>query len=134
MNITVSILAIVVLLGALILMRRTQKSIGQRPATKGAAKPASPKSRNTEYHAVSIRLGNNACNVAKEIQGERFLAKDAPQFPLTGCDVSDCQCRFVHFKDRRARDDRRNPYRGTMGAATGNLKQEQRTGGDRRED
>ena len=134
MSLTASIIAIVILLAALILMRRTQKSIGDRPAPKGTAKATTPKPQETEFHAVSIRLGSNACTVAKEIQGERFLATEAPLFPLTGCDVSNCQCRFVHYSDRRARDDRRNPYRGSMGIATGNVKQEQRTGRDRRDD
>ena len=134
MSITGSIIAIIILVAALILMRRTQKSIGDRPAPKSAAKATALKSNNTEYHAVSIRLGRNACTVAKEIQGERFLATEAPQFPLTGCDVSDCQCRFVHYSDRRTSDDRRNPYRGSMGISTGNLKQEQRAGRDRRDD
>jgi hypothetical protein len=134
MSITTSIIALVILLAAFILMRRTQKSIAHRPTRKANAKKPAAKSQNTKYHAVSIRLGSNACTVAKEIQGERFLAKDAPKFPLTGCDVSDCRCRFVHYRDRRARDDRRNPYRGTMGVATGNLEVEQRTGRDRRDD
>ena len=134
MSITASIIAIVVLLAALILMRRTQKSIGDRPDSKNVSKAPARKVKNTKFHAVSIRLGSNACTVAKEIQGERFLATEAPQFPLTGCDVSDCKCRFVHYSDRRANDDRRNPYRGSMGISTGNLKQEQRTGRDRRDD
>ena len=134
MSITASIIAIVILVAMLVLMRRTQKSIGHRPTLKGAEKKPVSQSKNSEFHAVSIRLGGNACTVAKEIQGERFLAKEAPQFPLTGCDVSDCKCRFVHYSDRRTTDDRRNPYRGSMGISTGNLKQEQRTGRDRRDD
>ena len=133
MSITASAIAIVILLAALLLVRRTQKSIAERPATKHKAKPSVGKPENTKYHSVSIRLGGNACTAAKEIQGERFLASEAPHMPLPDCDVSDCQCRFVHFKDRRTKDDRRNPYSGTMGVATGNLKQEQRTGKDRRE-
>jgi hypothetical protein len=132
MSITASLIAIVILLAALILVRRTQKSIAHRPTAKSAVQKSAAKSSNSEFHAVSIRLGSNACTVAKEIQGERFLANDAPHFPLTGCDVSDCHCRFVHYKDRRATDDRRNPYRGTMGGSTGNLKQEQRKVRDRR--
>ena len=133
MSITASAIAIVILLAALLLVRRTQKSISERPAPKREAQPSVRETQSTKFHAVSIRLGRNACTTAKEIQGERFLASEAPQMPLPGCDVSDCQCRFVHYKDRRATDDRRNPYSGTMGITTGNLKQEQRTGQDRRE-
>jgi len=134
MSITASIIAIVILLAALILMRRTQKSIAHRPTPASSARKPAKQSKNSEFHAVSIRMGSNACTVAKEIQGERFLAKEAPHFPLTGCDISDCQCRFVHYSDRRNMDDRRNPYRGSMGITTGNVKQEQRTGRDRRTD
>jgi len=134
MSITASLIAIVILLAALLLVRRTQKSIAERPSPKQPAGRAAGKPQNTEFHAVSIRLGSNACTAAKEIQGERFLARDAPHFPLPNCDAAKCQCRFAHYKDRRSHDDRRNPYRGTMGVATGNLKQEQRTGRDRRND
>lgn len=132
MSITASVIAIVILLAALVLMRRTQKSIAIRPTPADSASKPAQKSKHSEFHAVSIRVGSNACTIAKEIQGERFLAKEAPQFPLTGCDVSDCRCCFVHYSDRRNTDDRRNPFRGSLGIATGNLKQEHRTGKDRR--
>ena len=133
MSITASAIAIAILLAALLLVRRTQKSISERPAPKREAQPSVRKAGNTKFHAVSIRLGSNACTAAKEMQGERFLASEAPQMPLPDCDVTDCQCRFAHYKDRRTKDDRRNPYSGTMGITTGKLKQEQRTGKDRRE-
>jgi hypothetical protein len=133
MSITASAIAIAILLAALLLVRRTQKSISERPAPKRETQPSVRKAEKTKFHAVSIRFGNNACTAAKEIQGERFLASEAPQMPLPDCDMTDCQCRFVHYKDRRTKDDRRNPYSGTMGITTGNLKQEQRTGKDRRE-
>ena len=134
MSITASLLALVVLLAALLLVRRTQKSIKQKPAKKSAARATTPPGQSTKFHAVSIRLDNNACTAAKEMQGERFLASDAPMFPLPDCDSPKCQCRFVHYKDRRARDDRRNPYQGSMGLGTGKQKAEQRAGRDRRGD
>ena len=127
-------LALVVLLAALLLVRRTQKSIKKKPVPKSSTRVAAKPGQNTKFHAVSIRLGNNACTAAKEMQGERFLASDAPMFPLADCDSPNCQCRFVHYKDRRARDDRRNPYQGTMGLGTGKQKAEQRAGRDRRND
>ena len=134
MSITASMIAIVVLIAALLLVRRTKKSIKTRP-TPSSSKAAVPtRSQNTKFHAVSIRLGGNACTAAKEMQGERFLASDAPLFPLADCDSPKCQCKFVHYKDRRARDDRRNPYRGSMGSGTGKQKAEQRVGRDRRDD
>jgi len=132
MSITASIVAIVILLAALFLLRRTQKSIAQRPIAKAPARPSAGQPDSNKFHAVSIRVGSGACTAAMGLLGERFLASEAPQLPLPGCDAADCQCRFIHFKDRRSKDERRNPYRGTMGVATGNLQQEQRTGKDRR--
>jgi hypothetical protein len=132
MSITASIVAIVILLAALFLLRRTQKSIAQRPTAKPPAQPSTGRPDNTTFHAVSIRVASGACAAALGTLGERFLASEAPQLPLPGCDAADCRCRFIHFEDRRASDERRNPYRGTMGVTTGNLQQEQRTGKDRR--
>ena len=134
MSITASLLALVALLAAFLLVRRTQKSIKNRPDPKSSTRSLASQPQNTKYHAVSIRVGGKACSAAKEMQGERFLASDAPMFPLTDCDSPKCQCRFVHYKDRRARDDRRNPYRGNVGTGTGNQKVEQRAGRGRRND
>jgi len=134
MSITASLIALAVLLAALLLVRRTQKSLKSKPKATLSKRPASAMSQDTKFHAVSIRIGSKACVAAMEMQGERFLASDAPLFPLADCDAAACGCRFMHYKDRRSRDDRRNPYRGSMGLGTGKQKAEQRAGRDRRDD
>ena len=36
-------------------------------------------------------------------------------FPLPGCTSKSCQCRYVHYDDRRARPDRRDPWATALG-------------------
>lgn len=54
------------------------------------------------YQAVSIRFGARACEAAKKTDQERYLAMEAPNLPLPGCDRSStCKCRYRHHPDRR---------------------------------
>ncbi len=88
---------------------------------------------STEFHSVSIRFESNACKAARELEGRRFLSTAAPRLPLPDCDVLECNCRFMHHKDRRSGRDRRSPFGpGGVGGSTGRYEQEQREGGDRR--
>lgn len=92
-----------------------------------------PKSSNTQFHAVSIKLSGQSCQAAKEMSGRRFLATAAPKLPLPNCDVLDCNCRFVHHDDRRSNKDRRSPFGpGGVAGSTGSFTSEQRSGTDRR--
>jgi hypothetical protein len=127
----VTLAFVAVLLGALWWILRSR-----REAAKEAAKSnAQQRSSNSQYHAVSIRVGTSACGSAKEMVGRRFLASAAPKLPLQGCDVLDCTCRFVHHQDRRANRDRRSPFGpGGVGGGTGAFETEQRRGTDRRRD
>ena len=75
------------------------------PRRPGQADP------DTRFHAVSISLASNACRSAKGLEGERFLSNEAPRLPLPKCDVKECQCRFVHYEDRRDEEKRIGPYR-----------------------
>ena len=107
--------------------RRAQK----RTEASGRELPeARPESR---FHAVSIRFAADACNGAKGLAGTRFLAAEAPELPLSTCDASSCQCRFVHHQDRRSGKDRRSPFAaGGVPGSTGKFSAERRAGGDRR--
>jgi hypothetical protein len=58
------------------------------------------------YHCVSIRFGPNCCQQVRAIDGQRFLAGSAPQLPLPGCEAASCDCRYVHYDDRRAEERR----------------------------
>lgn len=60
------------------------------------------------FHAVAVSPGRNgACAAAMTCAGKRFLAMNAPTLPLRGCDAAQCQCRYVHYDDRRQDDGRR---------------------------
>jgi hypothetical protein len=62
------------------------------------------------YHAVSIETGPRACEEARSRDGRRYLSSAAPMLPLRGCTQATCQCRYVHYKDRRSSSDRRNNF------------------------
>ena len=90
MSTTTSLIALVILLFVWMWARRAQdsnqqkKGPGKRPKGQvktGVRKPVA----SSEYHAVSIKFGNDACNVAKELRGKRFLSNAAPRLPLPEC-------------------------------------------------
>ena len=55
-----------------------------------------------DFRAVAIVSGlEGCCTEAKRLGDERFLARDAPPLPLTGCDASECGCRYEKYADRR---------------------------------
>jgi hypothetical protein len=130
-DVVASIIAIVALIGLFVFVRRRSAQENVRPVVQrrpGAA-------QETKFHAVSIKFGPKACSTAREMEGRRFLSSAAPRIPLPECDSMECSCRFVHHKDRRAGRDRRNPWGQGLGTSgTGNYRQEQRNGGDRRKE
>jgi len=65
------------------------------------AKPAPVKKAAQTYHAVSIVASGGCCAAAREIEGKRFLSRQAPILPLKACDKTSCQCRYEHHEDRR---------------------------------
>lgn len=70
------------------------------------------------YHAVSIETGVKACAESRKLEGRRFLASAAPMLPLPTCKSPVCKCHYVHYNDRRGRQDRRvlphNPHAHKM--------------------
>ena len=102
------------------------------PKDRQARRISSVSRGGGEFHAVSIKPGAYACSQANEMAGERFLATEAPEIPLPGCQSSNCECHFVHHHDRRAGKDRRSPFTsGGLAAATGKYAQERREGKER---
>jgi hypothetical protein len=130
MTTTLSILALIVLIALFLFVRRKAEKSSERPLPP---RPASAGSTSA-FHAVSIKLGANACEAAKAMAGKRFLSGAAPRIPLGDCNVLECKCRFVHHKDRRHNDDRRSPFGQGLSSATGTHPTEQRRAGDRRAD
>ena len=129
MDVVTSLIAVAVLLGVLLFVRRNAKRENVRPDERRKTSTI----KNTQFHAVSIRFKQSACQAAKDLEGKRFLSSAAPKIPLAECDADVCQCKFKHHADRRKGDDRRNAWaQGFGGAASGNYPKEQRKGGDRR--
>jgi hypothetical protein len=130
MDPVVMLLALLLLLVIWLYIRSRRNASSAKSST---ARPAARKS--TEFHAVSIQFSASACNVAKALSGQRFLASAAPTMPLPGCDVASCDCHFAHHPDRRARKDRRSPFATAISTdGTGSFRTERRDGTDRRKD
>jgi len=84
-----------------------KRSKVQSSSTKKSASTASK--GEVKFRAVSIQTGPRACTAAKYLKGKRFISAQAPELPLSRCDISDCKCKYVYHKDRRDEDDRRFP-------------------------
>mgnify|MGYP001319407103 CR=1 FL=1 len=131
MAVVTSLIAVAVLLGVLILVRRNIRKESTRPKPDQHNKNTTE--RNTRFHAVSIRFAPCACEAAKHIEGQRFLSAAAPRFPLPECDAAQCKCRFKHHTDRRTGNDRRDAWGQSFSyPSTGQYPKEQRKGSDRR--
>jgi len=131
MTVTLSMLALIVLIGALVYLRRKSSGPGERPPL---ARPAAL-GAGSAFHAVSIKVGPNACEAAKSMADKRFLSGAAPKIPLPNCNNLECKCRFVHHKDRREGDERRSPFGQSIASTTtGSYAKEQREVEDRRSD
>lgn len=71
------------------------------------------------YHAVSVAPGSDCCAVARDLLGRRFLSKEAPSLPLSGCTAERCTCRYQHHADRRSGGDRRIRDAWNVGVVSG---------------
>ncbi len=109
----------------------------KRPAAKKLAQRAPANTSSTrsiqgeKWHSVTILSGFSACEAAKCLQDQVFLAADAPSLPLPGCDNSNCRCHYEYLDDRR-REDRRSPYGENHGAQIGSNDSNRRQSGNRR--
>ncbi len=63
----------------------------------------------TNFHAVTIVPARPACKLVRRHLDTRYLTKEAPRLPLSGCRVEECRCRYMHHEDRRI-EDRRNLF------------------------
>jgi len=75
-------------------------------------KPVAPPGQaRSGWKAISVMPGENCCQWAQLCTGKRFLIPEVPRLPLQGCDAPNCECRYRHFEDRRAKP-RRSVERG----------------------
>ena len=75
---------------------------------RGTSRPPQSLSQTPRpFQAIAIYRGVKFCAMAKKFSEHRFLAKDAPVLPLSGCTMREtCECRYLKYKDRRAGERR----------------------------
>jgi hypothetical protein len=78
----------------------------QNAQSKHAVKPLSQD--ESKYQSIEIRPCLMACDAVAELRGQRFIASEAPELPLTECDQKECACRYQYHDDRRHGEDRRD--------------------------
>ena len=56
------------------------------------------------FHGVAIEPSDgHACPAVLALAEQRYLAHEAPLFPLDDCDRrATCRCKYRHFNDRRS--------------------------------
>jgi len=94
----------------------------------GISRAKEPAGRH--FASVEIRAGSGACDAAKTLAGERFLAHQAPPLPLRACTEARCRCSFAKLSDRR--EDSRRWADDGLGASVFNAA-ERRERPDRRD-
>ena len=91
-------------------------------------------SRTNAFQAVAVIACPQACAAAARVQGQRFLARQAPRLPLVECSrPGDCRGRFEKFADRR-RGPQRSPYNNLALVSYGGVEKRRNRGrraGDR---
>lgn len=92
---------------------RARRAPEAKTSPAGSSRPSNPPRVNA-YQAVSVLACPHACAAACQVQGQRFLARQAPQLPLSDCTrPSTCRCRYQKFVDRRSLQQR-SPYNNLM--------------------
>jgi hypothetical protein len=86
-------------------------------ARRAAARRPAPRETRAggRFGSVEIRPRGGACEAARALVGQRFLAKDAPVLPLSACSAAQCSCGFVKRGDRRT--DIRRLLQGGLSAS-----------------
>jgi hypothetical protein len=127
------VLAIVVFRNLRSSAKPAGKSSPARKRVKAARAVSSEADSSSTYHAVSVKSGPGACEQALAMDKKRFLPAEVSQLPLADCTSSDCQCKFVHYPDRRDADnDKRAPTALRSELYTRSGKPERRTQSGRR--
>jgi len=96
----------------LLVRRKTIGGIVASPLASRKAGPVvvtrnEPRQHTPHYFGAFVQVGVNPCDAVKAIADQRYLADEAPRFPLPGCNRDDCRCMMRPQDDRRAGYDRR---------------------------
>lgn len=77
----------------------------QKNKKDNASKPGN---KRMPYSGVKIDECDFSCPSSFVLSRRVFLTREAPKLPLAGCDrVRKCQCKLIHFDDRRQNPDNR---------------------------
>jgi hypothetical protein len=91
---------------------RSKRDSESTPAPKIA------RDSRTHFKAVEVCPGPVCCQAAMDSAGKRILLEHSPRMPLDKCDrIEDCKCTYINHRDRRAGDERRNPFGSLSQAA-----------------
>lgn len=137
MKILLILAAVVLAIVVFRFLRSSSKPAGKAASTSKRVKSAKAVTASSNaYHAVSVTCGPQACKQALALGEKRFLPAEMPQFPLADCTSSNCQCKFVHYDDRRdSEGDKRAPTALRSELYTASGRPERRgTGGRRKTD
>ncbi|RLQ20818.1 hypothetical protein DWB85_15590 [Seongchinamella sediminis] len=77
---------------------------------KGRRKDLAASTRN-RYHAVTVSPMEGGCEAVRNLPNRRYLVDEAPLLPLPNCTRQRCDCKYVHYQDRRdpGSDRRQSP-------------------------
>jgi hypothetical protein len=78
-----------------------------------------------KYMAVGVRPQLNCCRAVMALENLRFLAEEAPHFPVPGCQFNSCRCQYIYFSDRRD-DERRTIFGAARSILPANLTSDRR--------
>jgi hypothetical protein len=87
-------------------MKKTAPPFASTRARTRSGVISPPLPKRSLWYAVSVIVDSEACDVVRALGKTRWLAADAPRFPLLGCDVTYCGCRYRHYSDRRTKAQR----------------------------
>ena len=113
-----NILAVIfiLLLGLLFFKVRlstTDSTKSKKPKKGRDRSPQGSISAKSPFGAVSVEFPEDACTAVRKLEGQKFLRSEAPITPLRDCSGRHCQCRYVHYNDRRSQEDQRDPLAST---------------------
>jgi hypothetical protein len=107
------------------LRRSDSRSMIAGGAKAGAGRKVPEPARKIDrFSAVSISSFEASCPAVKELEGTRFLSREAPLLPLGDCTSARCHCKYTHHGDRRAGYERREWLNlgGMLGSSAGEQK------------
>lgn len=134
MALTLTLIPLAAAIGWLLLMRfKTTVEATTEVPTAQAIERLPNNVTDLRFRSVGIDTGVNCCKSAEKVAGRRFLIKQAPGIPLQDCDSEQCECKFIHFADRRDNDPERRGegrFRAEVFAAT--QEEDRRLAKDRR--